>query len=302
VDSASRNPSRSGSARAAALALLAAAPLAGCAELSGSPRVGSKNFTEELILGELYAQSLERRGLRVARRLDLGATAIAMLALQRGDVDLYPEYTGTALLDVLHQAPIADPQLAYRTVARAYRERFGLVWLAPAPFDDSQALAATAATAVRRALRTLSDVARAAPQLTLGTVPEFLHRADGLPGLQRVYGGFRFRRIVQLDNGVKYDALLRGAVDVVVAFTTDGEIDTDRLVVFADDKHLFPAYQAAPVVRPAALAAHPQIAPALDALAPRLTTAAMRRLNREVDGPAQREPADVARDFLDEHG
>ena len=288
--------------RGRALGLLAAAPLAGCAELSGSPRVGSKNFTEELILGELYAQSLERRGLRVARRLDLGATAIAMRALQRGDIDLYPEYTGTALLDVLHLAPIADPRLAYETVARAYRERFGLVWLAPAPFEDSQALAATATTAARRSLRTLSDVARAAPQLTLGTVPEFLHRADGLPGLQRVYGGFRFRRIVQLDNGVKYDALLRGAIDVVVAFTTDGEIDADRLVVFVDDKRLFPAYQAAPVARPAALAAHPQIAPALDALAPRLTTKVMRRLNREVDGPAQREPADVARDFLDEHG
>ncbi|HTW82650.1 MAG TPA: glycine betaine ABC transporter substrate-binding protein [Candidatus Sulfotelmatobacter sp.] len=287
--------------RRAALALLAAAPLTGCGALGGSVRVGSKNFTEELLLGELYAQTLERHGVRVARRLDLGATAIAMLALQRGDIDLYPEYTGTALLDVLHQAPIADPRRAYATVARAYRERFGLTWLAPAPFDDSQALAATAATATRLHLRTLSDVARAAPQLVLGTVPEFLHRADGLPGLQRVYGGFRFRRVVQLDNGVKYDALMRGAVDVVVAFTTDGEIDADHLVVFVDDKRLFPAYQAAPVVRPAALAAHPPIAPALDALAPRLTTAVMRRLNRAVDGPAQREPADVAREFLD-HG
>jgi osmoprotectant transport system substrate-binding protein len=288
--------------RARALALLVTAPLVGCADLGGAVRVGSKNFTEELILGELYAQTLERAGLRVARRLDLGATAIAMLALERGDLDVYPEYTGTALLDVLHQAPLADPHRVYEAVARAYRERFDLICLAPAPFDDSQALASTAATATRLRLRTLSDVARAAPQLVLGTVPEFLHRADGLPGLQRVYGGFRFRRIVQLDNGVKYDALLHGAIDVVVAFTTDGEIDTDRLVVFTDDKHLFPAYQAMPVVRAAALRAHPQLTPALDGLAPRLTTEVMRRLNRAVDGPAQREPADVARDFLDGHG
>jgi osmoprotectant transport system substrate-binding protein len=289
---------RTALSRARALALLGTAPLAGCG-LGGSPRVGSKNFTEELLLGELYAQTLERAGMHVARRLDLGATAIAMLALERGDIDLYPEYTGTALLDVLHEAPIADPQRAYATVARAYRERFDLIWLRPALFEDSQALAATAALARRRGLRTLSDVARAAPELVLGTVPEFLHRADGLPGLQRVYGGFHFRRIVQLANGVKYDALLRGAIDVVLAFTTDGEIDADHLVVFEDDKHLFPAYQAAPVVRPAALAAHPPLAPALDALAPRLTTEVMRRLNRAVDGPAQREPADVAREFLD---
>jgi osmoprotectant transport system substrate-binding protein len=285
--------------RAQALAFAAVAPLAGCATFGGSPRVGSKNFTEALILGELYAQTLERNGMRVARRLDLGATAIAMNALRRGDIDLYAEYTGTALLGVLHLQPIADAARAYATVKAAYRERYGLVWLAPSPFNDAQALASRPQTASRLALRTLSDVARAAPQLVLGGPPEFLHRADGLPGLQARYGGFRFRHVVQLDNGVKYQALAHGDIDVVVAFTTDGEIDADRLVVFDDDRQLFPAYQAAPVVRPDALAAHPRLAPALDALAPLLTTTVMRRLNLEVDGPRQREPADVAHDFLE---
>lgn len=284
--------------RRAALGALAVAPLAGCAALAGSPRVGSKNFTEALVLGELYAQTLERRGMRVARRLNLGATAIAMTALRRGDIDLYAEYTGTALLSVLHLPPISDPRRAYETVRDAFRARYGLVWLAPSPFNDSQALASTARTASAHGLRTLSDVARAAPSLVIGVPPEFLHRADGLPGLRTRYGGFAFRRIVQLDNGVKYDALAHGDVDVVVAFTTDGAIDQDRLVVFDDDKHLFPAYQAAPVVRPEALTAHPELAPALDALAPRLTTSVMRRLNLEVDGPRQREPADVAHEFL----
>ena len=284
--------------RGAALAAFAAAPLAGCAALSGSPRVGSKNFTEALILGELYAQTLEARGMRVARRLDLGATAIATTALRRGDIDLYAEYTGTALLEVLHLPPIADPARAYAAVRDAYRERFGLVWLAPSPFNDSQALASTARIAAAYALRTLSDVSRAAPKLVLGAVPEFLHRPDGLPGLRARYGGFAFRRIVQIDNGVKYDALVHGDVDVVIAFTTDGAIDEDRLVVFEDDKHLFPAYQAAPVVRADALAAHPALASALDALAPHLTTPVMRRLNLEVDGPLQREPADVAHEVL----
>ncbi len=283
--------------RAHALAVLGAAPLAGCG-LGGSPRVGSKNFTEALILGELYAQALTGAGMHVARRLNLGATPIAMTALERGDIDLYAEYTGTALLNVLHLAPISDPRTAYETVKRAYRERYGLIWLTPAPFDDSNAIAATQQVARRFGLRTLSEVARAAPQLVLGTVPEFLHRDDGLPGLQRRYGGFHFKRVVQLDNGVKYEALAHGDVDVVVAFTTDGEIAAQNLIVFADDKHLFPAYQAAPVVRPAALTAHPRLAPTLDGLSPLLTTSVMRRLNLEVNGPGQREPADVAHDFL----
>jgi osmoprotectant transport system substrate-binding protein len=285
--------------RRSALALLGAIPLGAACGTANAPRVGSKNFTEELLLGELYAQSLERAGMRVARRLDLGATPIAMNALRRGDIDCYPEYTGTALLNVLGMAPISDARRAYATVARAYRERFGLVWLAPAPFDDSNALASTAALAQRERLRTLSDVARAAPRLSLGTVPEFLQRDDGLPGLRRRYGGFRFKKIVQLDNGVKYQALAHGDVDVVVAFTTDGEIAAQHLTVFEDDKHLFPAYQAAPVVRPGALAAYPRLAPALNALAPRLTTVTMRALNLEVDGPLQREPADVAHEFLE---
>ena len=286
--------------RARALSLLAAAPLGGCA-LGDAFRVGSKNFTEALILGELYAQALAAAGIRVARRLNLGATPIAMTALQRGDIDVYPEYTGTALLNVLHLPPDSDAERGYRTVRDAYRKRFDLVWLAPSPFDNSNALAATQTVAQRYGLRTLSDVSRAAPRLRLGAVPEFLHRADGLPGLRARYGGFAFGRIVQLDNGVKYDALVRGDVDVVVAFTTDGAIDAQRLVVFGDDKHLFPAYQAAPVLRAQTVASRAEVVRALDALAPTLTTAAMRRLNQEVDGPRQREPADVAHDFLRTH-
>ncbi|HZO95575.1 MAG TPA: glycine betaine ABC transporter substrate-binding protein [Candidatus Baltobacteraceae bacterium] len=285
--------------RGAALALLGAVPLAASCGARGAARTGSKNFTEELILGELYAQALERAGIAVARRLDLGATPIAMNALLRGDIDVYPEYTGTALLNVLGLAPISDARRAYDTVERAYRERFDLIWLDASPFDDSNALASTRALADRYRLRTLSEVSRAAPRLTLGTVPEFLRREDGLPGLRRRYGGFRFKRIVQLDNGLKYQALAHGDVDVVVAFTTDGEIAAEALIVFEDDKHLFPAYQAAPVARPQALRAFPKLAPALNALAPRLTTVAMRALNLQVDGPLQREPADVAHDFLE---
>ena len=284
--------------RSRVLALLAAAPLAACGRAGDAVTVGSKNFTEELILGEIYAQSLAHAGMTVRRRLDLGAADIAMAALERGEIDLYPEYTGTALVNQLHLPPDADPQRAYDTVRAAYAQRYGLVWLERSPFDDSQALASTRAVAMRYGMRTLSDVAREAPRLVLGAIPEFLRRADGLPGLQRRYGGFAFKTVEQLDNGLKYEALRRGDVDVVVAFTTDGQIDADRLMVFEDDKHLFPAYQVAPVVRKAALDAHPRIAAALDRVAPLLTTDVMRHLNYQVDGPQKRDPGDVAREFL----
>ncbi|HTJ28654.1 MAG TPA: glycine betaine ABC transporter substrate-binding protein [Candidatus Limnocylindria bacterium] len=293
---------REACSRARMLALLAAAPLAACGRRLGTTvRVGSKNFTEELILGELYAQMLESHGVPVTRRLDLSGTNIAMAALQRNEIDLYPEYTGTALLDQLHLPADSDAARVYRTVKDAYAAQYDLRWLAPAPMNDSQALAATHATAQRYGMRTLSDVATNAPQLVLGAVPEFLKRDDGLPGLRKRYGGFAFKSVKLIDFGLKYQALAHGDVDVVVAFTTDGMIKALDLVVFDDDKHLFPAYQVAPVVRAATLAAHPQIATQLDRLSPLLTDEVMRDLNLQVDGPQKREPEDVAHDFLQEH-
>jgi osmoprotectant transport system substrate-binding protein len=288
--------------RASALGLLGSAAVAACG--GGGPdsvAVGSKNFTEELVLGEMYAQLLEHARLRVARKLDLGGTQVAMEALQRGDIDLYPEYTGTALITVLKLPPAPDAAANYRTVASAYRTKYDLVWLAAAPMNDTQALATTQTIARRYRLATLSDLSRAASQLRLGAIPEFTKREDGLPGLQRAYGGFAFKDVKLFDIGLKYQALLSGDVDVVVAFGTDGQIASDNLVVFVDDKHFWPAYQVAPVVRAKTLAAHPTIATELDKLAPLLTDGVMRALNARVDGDLQ-EPADVARSFLGSHG
>jgi osmoprotectant transport system substrate-binding protein len=283
--------------RARALVLFASAPLAAsCGTRPGGLKVGSKNFTEELILGEIYAQSLEHAGLRVTRRLDLGTTDIAMAALRRGEIDLYPEYTGTALLNVLHLPPDSNPARSYRTVKNAY-VRLGLTWLAPAPMNDTQALATTQALAGRMHLRTLSQLSAAAPQLRLGAIPEFTKRDDGLPGLQRAYGGFHFKDVKLFDIGLKYKALESGNVDVVVAFGTDGEIEADDLVVFEDDKHFWPTYRVAPVVRASTLRQHRQIASTLNSLSPLLTDAVMRKLNELVDGE-KREPADVAHEFL----
>jgi osmoprotectant transport system substrate-binding protein len=290
--------------RASVLALGGAAlALAGC---GGGPAaqvsVGAKNFTEELILGEIYARVLEANGLTVARKLNLGGTDIAMEALRRGEIDLYPEYTGTALLTQLKLPVPANGTSIYSVVKAAYQKNYGLTWLDPAPANNTQALATTAAIADKYKLRTLDSLAAAAPQLRLGAIPEFLKRSDGLPGLQRVYGGFKFKETRLIDIGLKYKALLIGDVDVVVAFGTDGEILGERLMVFSDDKHFWPAYNVAPVVRDAVLHTFPAIAVHLNKIAPLLTDTQMRSLNNEVAGERKREASDVARDFVTEHG
>jgi osmoprotectant transport system substrate-binding protein len=274
--------------RARALRLLAAAPLVASCGGGDAVNVGSKNFTEELILGELYAQSLEHAGMHVTRKLNLGTTDIAMAALKRGEIDHYPEYTGTALLNVLHLPPVSDPKRSYDTVKSAYAQQFGLVWLDPSPFNDTQAMATTQKVAGNYALGRLSDLAAKAN--------------DGLPGLQKKYGGFKFKQVKIVDNGLKYQALEHGDVDVIIAFSTEGQLKADSLVVLEDDKHFFPVYNVAPVVRKAALDAKPALAPPLNKLAPLLTNDVMQNMNLQVDGPQKREPADVARDFLKQNG
>jgi osmoprotectant transport system substrate-binding protein len=283
-----------------ALAAIGAATLmTGCGKRY-DVAVGSKDFTEELIVGEMYATLLEKAGLVVQRRLDLGGSEVAMVALQRGDIDLYPEYTGTALIAQLHDTPSKNGTTNYETVKRAYASKYDLTWLARSPFNDTQALATTKPIAAKYRLRTLEDLAKAAPQLRLGAIPEFTKRPDGLPGLQKAFGGFNFKDVRLFDIGLKYKALESGQVDVVVAFGTDGQIDVDHLFVFVDDRNFWPEYNIAPVVRDAALKKFPQIGPSLDKLAPLLTDDVMRGLNARVDGQHE-DPSDVAHDFLHDH-
>lgn len=284
--------------RVRALSLLGAAPLLSrCVFDASAIRVGSKNFTESFVIAEIYAQALEGAGFRVRRLFNLGSTQIAMEAVQRGDIDVYPEYTGTALIDVLHLAPIANPRAAYAVVSRLFERRYGIVWLDPSPMNDSQALATTHAIAVAQRLATLSDVARTAPRLRLATIQEFLARPDGLPGLKRVYGEFAFREVRTYDIALKYRALLEGKADVCTAFTTDGAVLTDALVILRDDKHLWPAYNIAPVVARAALARRPRIARVLNGVSPAITDRAAQRMNAAIED-SQQDPADVAAAFL----
>lgn len=246
---------------------------------SGAIRIASKNFGENIIVGEIYAAALERAGFAVERHMNLGSTQIAMAAMERGDIDLYPEYTGTGLIDVLHLQPIRDAKLLYERVRMQYQERYGMTWLTPSPANDSQALCTTHAVAQKYGMRTLSDCAKAAPQLRLAAVPEFVARADALPGLQKFYGGFKFKDVKTYDIGLQYDALKRGDADVATAFTTDAQIAADDLALLDDDRHFWPAYNIAPVVRNAVLKAHPKIAGVLNALAPKLTTHDLTAMN-----------------------
>ncbi|MGQ9837706.1 MAG: glycine betaine ABC transporter substrate-binding protein [Cyanobacteriota bacterium] len=288
------------------LALLA---LSGLAVLTLAPQVsqadtitvGSKDFTEQFILGEMYALALEAAGFTVERKLNLGGTPVAHAGLLSGEIDLYPEYTGTGLLTVLKLPTSGDPVEVYETVAREYEARFQLIWLDPAPLNNTQALAMTRARAAELGIATLSDMAAKASELVMIGPPEFQAREDGLPGLQAAYGNFRLKEYKAVDPGLRYRGLLDGEADVAVAFGTDGEIAAFDLVLLEDDQKLFPPYQVAPVVRQDTLEANPGIAEALNALSPLLTDAVMQELNYEVSGN-QREPADVARAFLVEAG
>ena len=283
--------------RRAALATIGGAlALVRCSP-SPTLRVGSKNFEESILLAELYAQTLEGVGITVDRRFNLGSTQIALAALERGDIDCYPEYTGTALIDVLHHAPIRDGAAVLAILRTAFTSRYRATWLTPAPMNDSQALATTREISRRLNLTTLTECSHLAPHLRLATIQEFLARPDGLPGLQRFYGGFEFQSVRTYDIALKYEALLTGKADVATAFSTDGAIAANGLVLLRDDRHFWPAYHVAPVVRTAALARFPRMRSALDALSARLSTTAVAAMNERVES-AQMSPAAVARAFL----
>lgn len=285
-----------------ALALLALA--AACGGLGSGPRpvrVGSKDFTEEFIVGNMYALLIEANGIPVERKLNLGGTPVLQQALVSDQVDVYPEYTGTGLLTVLKLPSMTDRQAVYSAVKDGYKKQFNLAWLDPAPMNNTQALAMKKDVAAQRNIKTISDMAAQASELTMIGPPEFEQREDGLPGISKAYGNFQLKKYLPVDPGLRYEGLVNGQADVVVAFGTDGQLAAYDLLVLQDDKGLFPPYQIAPVIRQQALDANPKLAGVLNQLAPLLDDATMRTLNYEVDGK-RREPADVAKEFLQQRG
>jgi len=283
---------------ALAIAVLGAA----CAGTAAQPvRVGSKDFTEEFIVGNMYALLLESNGIPVERKLNLGGTPVLQQALVSNQVDIYPEYTGTGLLTVLKLPSNTNREQVYNSVRDEYKKQFNLAWLTPAPMNNTQALAMKKDVAAAKGIKTISDMAAQASELTMIGPPEFEQREDGLPGISKAYGNFQVKAYIPVDPGLRYEGLMNGQADVVVAFGTDGQIAADNLILLQDDKGLFPPYQIAPVVRQQALDANPKMTELLNSLAPLLTDETMQRLNFEVDGK-KREPAEVAKEFLQQSG
>lgn len=278
----------------------------GCRKDDGAVRseeivVGSKNFTEQLLLGELMACLLEAETeFRVKRLFNLGGTMICHEGLVRGQIDLYAEYTGTALTAILKREVIADPDEAYGIVADEYLRKYRKEWLKPFGFNNTYAITVRQSFAEKHGLGTISELARLQGDLTAGFTAEFMEREDGYPGLREAYK-LTFEDVREMDPGIMYQAIAQENVDVICAFATDGRIAAYGLKMLEDDAGFFPPYYAAPVVGTELLKAHPGVRGLLASLGGLIDDATMRRLNNEVDRQ-KRAPADVASEFLKEKG
>lgn len=260
--------------------------------------VGSKNFTEQVILGEIVAQHLEQRlGHKVVRKLYLGGTLLAHQALVNGDIDLYPEYSGTALTAVLKLPPSSDSATVFAMVKAEYLARFQLQWLDPLGFNNTFAMVIRGEDARRDRIQTLSDAAKHAIGWKLGVGYEFQQRPDGLEGLLKTYGLPLNGSAKTMDLGLLYRALDQKQVDMVAANATDGQLSVLDVTVLRDDKSYFPPYQAAVVVRAETLKAHPLLEQMLNELSGRFSDETMRKLNYQVDGE-HRPVREVAQNFL----
>jgi len=278
--------------------LAGASALAGCSPpRPNHPVIGAKNFTEQVVLGELLAQEIEAKSdLKVERRFYLAGSYICQQAMVSGRIDAYVEYTGTALTAILKQPLDRDPQQVLDTVRRLYASRYKIRVAEPLGFENTFAMVIRGEDARALHLATLSQAAQYTPQWRLGVGYEFEQRPDGLPGLSAAYG-LKFASAPRtMDLGLLYRALNAHQVDMIAANSTDGPIQAYGLAALADDKHYFPPYQAVPLVRTEALQRWPQIQIALDALAGKLSADDMRAMNEAIDGQ-HRDPAEVVREF-----
>jgi osmoprotectant transport system permease protein len=263
--------------------------------------VGTKDFSEQMVLGHLVADMIEgNTDISVNRKINLGGTQVCFSALKSGSIDMYIDYTGTCYGDVLGNSPISDMDKVYKTVKADYKSKFNLDVLKQMNFNNTYTLATTKEKAKQYNLKTMSDFINASNQLRSGTTLEFLNRDDGLPGLKKKYN-FKMKEEVGLDGAPRYVALDNDEVDVIDAFATDGLLKKFDLVVLEDDKKFFPPYYAVPVVNDKTIEEYPEIVPVLEKLGDALTNEVMMELNYEVD-ELQREPDVVARNFLKNQG
>jgi osmoprotectant transport system permease protein len=260
-------------------------------------RVGTKHFSEQLILGELIAQVLEQSThLKVDRRFNLGGTMICHGALVNNEIDVYPEYTGTSLSAILKQKDLGDRTTALKTVTDQYKKKFNLIWLPAFGFNNTWVLLASPKDQLLRSKKRISDLRPIASSLQVGLTAEFAERPDGYPGLVKAYG-MRFGRVKDLDPNLAYSAVAGGELDLAAGNSTDGRIRAYGLEVLEDDRGFFPPYEAAPVIRNDVLARHPEIAAVFKKISGKIDEQTMQRLNYEVDG-LKHSPSAVVHEFL----
>ena len=271
----------------------------------GKITVGSKNFTEQYILGEMYAQTLEANGYTVEKKLDLGSVQVADQALQSGEIDMYPEYTGTSLdtvLDYKGDTQLASPEATYKKAKDLYSKRDPAdTMIQPADFNNTYGIAVRKEAADKYGIKTLEDVAKNSDKLVFASFSEFQQRDDGFPNIKENYDiNFKDIKIVN-SLGNRYKALAQGDADVAVGFTTDGQLASDKLVVATDKKKIWPFYYPAPVVRNEVLDKMPEAKKVMNSVSKSLDLETMRKLNSQVD-IENKDPEDVAKDYLEKEG
>jgi glycine betaine/choline ABC-type transport system substrate-binding protein len=303
-----------GAAAGAALTTMGLSPAAFAQDDKPTVRVGSKNYAEQLIVGQMITLLLEDAGFPIEQQMNLGGTIIAHEALVAGDLDTYVEYTGTGLIAVLGQdlpeaseaSPSASPEsgvvydAAYEIVAREYPKQFGVEWLEPWGFNNTFAIIVTRQFADETGITKISELADAAGDMTFAADHEFAVRPDGLPGLEETYG-FSFGDVQNVEIGLLYPSVANGDADVGVAASTDGRIPALDLVLLEDDMGFFPPYYAAPIVRQDLLEEAPEVRDILNQMAGQISNEQMQAMNYDVDEDGQ-EPVDVARQFLIDAG
>jgi len=281
--------------------VIISALISGCGKSSGTVVIGSKNFTEQIIMGNMLATLIEKNtDLKVDRKLNLGGTDVAFNALKSGDIDMYVEYTGTGLVNILKKPSQNNPDAVYSEVKKDFKEKYNLDWLEPIGFNNTYTLAISPSVEEKYHPKTISDLKKISSNLVLGSTMEFTERPDGYPGLKKTYD-IEFKSVKGMDSGLRYPAIEKGDVDVIDAFSTDGMLEAYNLTVLKDDKNFFPPYYAAPLVRDDTLKKYPELKVVLNKLAGQIDDETMRQLNYKVDKLGE-DPKTVADDFLKSKG
>lgn len=263
-----------------------------------SIRIGTKDFTENLIVGELYALALEDAGYQVERVTNIAGSVIHSSIVNQ-DIDMYPEYTGTGLLAILKLDLLTDPDEVYATVKKEYKKQFNLTWLDYSKANDGAGLVIRAEASKQWGIKTITDLQKHATELRFASQGEVDQRADGIPALEKVYGKLNWKSSKVYDNSLKYEVLKNNEADVAPAYTTEGQlVNKDQYILLEDDKQVWPPYNLAPLIRDEVLSAHPDIAEVINKVSSALDTDTITALNAKVD-VEQEEYEDVAKAFYE---